>query len=76
LDGYEEMERRLAASRAVLLEIDRQVTEMNDFERHGPLCNNDYYRIAYASKIKFLHRTVKDLFEDPNNTKISSGLPQ
>jgi hypothetical protein len=38
---------------------------MNDFERRRPLCNNDYYRMAYGSKIQFLHRTVKDFFEDP-----------
>jgi hypothetical protein len=66
LDRCEEMERRLAASCAGLLEIDyRQIAELSDYERRRPLCNHDYYRMAYGSKIQFLHRTVKDFFEDP-----------
>lgn len=62
----EEMERRLSASCAGLLEIDyRQTEKLSDYERSRPLCNNDYYRMTYGSKIQYLHRTVRDFFENP-----------
>jgi hypothetical protein len=65
IDRCEEMERRLQASCAGLLEVDyRANSKLLESERRRPLLNHDYYRSAYGSKIQFMHRTVKDFFED------------
>ena len=66
VDRCEELERRLEASCAGLIEIDyRKKIELPDYERHRPLTNNDYYRTAFGSRVQYLHRTVRDFFESP-----------
>jgi len=65
LGRCEDLERRLQASCAGLLEVDyRQKTEISKWEQKMPLCNHDYYKTAFGSRIQFMHRTVKDFFDD------------
>ncbi|MCJ1431082.1 hypothetical protein MMC27_000432 [Xylographa pallens] len=60
----EEMERRLRAACAGLLEVDfppRAV--LSDTEGSRPLDNHSYHRTTFGSKVQYLHRTVRDWFE-------------
>ncbi|SPO01974.1 uncharacterized protein DNG_04647 [Cephalotrichum gorgonifer] len=63
LDRCEELERRLQAACAGLLEIDyREKTHLSDDDRGVPLDNHDYYKSAFGSHVQYIHRTVRDFF--------------
>ena len=67
LDRCEEMECRLQASCAGLLEVDyRDRTLLTEAERYKRLDIVDLFETAYGSTIQFIHRTARDYFERPD----------
>jgi hypothetical protein len=78
LDRCEEMECRLQAACAGLLEVDfRERTFLTDVERYKRLEIVDLFETAYGSRIQFIHRTARDFFERPDVlNKLQSSIKQ